>query len=96
MNGPNWTYWLMMMNFAMALVVVLAGLTVLVAVVWELREGRLRRARWARSADKELSAMLRSESHRIPVPGLGLTMADGGEELEASDNEPWDAKPRRK
>jgi hypothetical protein len=36
--------------------------------------------------------MLTAESHRISVPELGLTMADGGEEVKASDHEPDDKR----
>jgi len=87
MNAYDWTYWLQVMNFAMAAVVVLAGCTVLGAVVSELRQ---RRAGAGRSLQAELSALLSSEAHRIRIPELGLTMADGGEELKASDDNPDD------
>lgn len=96
MNGPDWTYWLQMMNFAMVAVVVLAGLTVCIAIAWELRERKVRHAGEARGLDEEVSTMLRAEPHRIAVAELGLTMADGGEELEASDRGPDDEKSGRK
>jgi hypothetical protein len=84
MNGPNW---LMMMNYALVLVVVLAWLGLFLSVGWELAEKRLRRALEMGSVDSELSAMLTAESHRISVPELGLTMADGGVEVKASDHD---------
>ncbi len=96
MNGPDWTYWLQMMNLAMVAVVVLAGITVVIPAFWELRERRLRLAGRAHSVDEDASATLDSESHRFPVPELGLTMADGGEELKASDHDPSHKRPRRR
>jgi hypothetical protein len=92
MNGPDWTYWLQMMNFAMVAVVVLAGFTVVIAVVWDLQEKRLRQQDRARNVGEDMSVFA-SELHHIPVAGLGLTMADGGEELKPSDRD--SKKPRR-
>ena len=88
MNGPNW---LMMMNYALGLIVVVAWLGLFISVGWELAERRARRTRES-GVDSELSAMLTAESHRFSVPELGLTMADGGEEVKASDHEPDDKR----
>jgi hypothetical protein len=96
MNGPDWTYWLQMMNFAMVAVVVLAGVTVVIPAFWELRERRRRLTHSVIDADEKTSAMLRAEPHRIRIPELGLTMADGGEELEASDHDPNHKEPGRR
>lgn len=82
MNGYDWAYWLQVMNFAMGAVVVLAGIVVALGVERELRDRRLA-TRGARSMDSELSAMF--SAHHMLVPELGLTMADGGEQIEASD-----------
>lgn len=96
MNGYDWTHWLMLMDFAMAAVLVLAGLMVVVAVVWELKARRLRRARLTREMDAELPAMVDAESQRISIPESGLTMADGDEEVEAFGDEPSvDRRQRR-
>jgi hypothetical protein len=94
MNGPDWTYWLQMMNFAMVAVVVLAGITVIIPAFWELQK-RLRHAGEVQS-DDELSVILRADSHHIAVPELGLTMADGGEELKDSDQETGNTKSQRR
>lgn len=94
MNGPDWTYWLQMMNLAMVAVVVLAGLTVVVAVVMDLQAKRVRQEGKARSMNEEVSPMF--SAHHISVPELGLTMADGGEELETSDGDASTKKPRRR
>jgi len=88
MNEPNW---LMMMNYALVLVVVVAWLGLFTSVGWELAERRARKTRES-SVVSELSAMLTAESHRISVPELGLTMADGGEEVKASDHDPDDQR----
>jgi len=42
MNGPNW---LMMMNYALVLVVVVAWAGLFISVGWELAERRVRKAR---------------------------------------------------
>ena len=86
MHGPDWTYWLQMMNFAMVAVVVLAGATVLIPAFWALREKSLGRT-GAQDLDQEVATMFRREPHRIHIPELGLTMADGGEELKSSNDE---------
>jgi len=92
MNEPDWTYWLQMMNLAMAAVVVGAGITIFIAIAGALRERRLRHAGEAQGVDEEMVVMLREQSHRIHVPELGLTMADGGEELKSSDHQPDDKR----
>jgi hypothetical protein len=45
--------------------------------------------------DAELQAMF-AESHRLTVPGLGLTMADGGEKIGPAKSEAPNKKPPRK
>ena len=82
MFGVNWsdpqTLWLNLTNLALG-VVTLAAVLVLVCGVG--RELVLRR-RKANALDAEMRAMLRDEpEHILSVPGLGLTMADGGEPL---------------
>jgi len=89
MNGPDW---LMMMNYALILIVVLAWGGLLISIGWELAERRARKARELGSADSELSALAKAELYRITIPELGLTMADGGEELKASDHDPDDQR----
>jgi hypothetical protein len=44
--------------------------------------------------DEDLRAMLQG-SHSLSVPGLGLTMADGGQRVEPSKPEASDKKPRK-
>ena|ERR1051326_8895942 len=82
----DWAYWLMVTNLALALVVLGSALIVWAVVVWEFLKTKAVKAPAARSVDEELSALLREESHRFLVPELGLTMADGGEKHQASDD----------
>ena len=84
MDGSNWV---MNMNYALILVVVVAWLGLFISVGWELAERRVRKAREMSSLDEELSGTPLEVSHRIRVPELGLTMADGGEELKTLDHE---------
>ncbi len=84
-GAEDWTFWLMMTNLALAAVVLVSALIVFVAVMREFFAGKARQARQMSAMDEELSAMLREESHRIHVPELGWTMADGGEELDPVD-----------
>ncbi|HET7209705.1 MAG TPA: hypothetical protein VFI95_24245 [Terriglobales bacterium] len=88
MSGPDWTYWLQMMNFAMAAVVVLAGLTVCVAIVGELRERRLRHAGELQNLDEEVSALLREEALRTSLPELERTVANVGKKLKHWGRDP--------
>lgn len=95
----DWTFWLQVMNLALVAVTVLAALVVTGAVGWELWIRREHRAR-ATDSLEELWAMPRVDLHTLSVPGLGLTMADGGEKVEPSEAEPSqenpEEKPRRK
>jgi hypothetical protein len=84
MFGTNWsdpqTLWLNITNLALGLVTLLAVLVLAAGVAWELVERR-RRAREVAGLDREMVALVGSP-HVLSVPGLGLTMADGGEPIE--------------
>ena len=82
MFGVNWsdpqTLWLNITNLALGVVTLSAVLIVAGAVGWEL-VFKHRRVRESVDMDAELSSMLDAASpHMLQVPGLGLTMADGG------------------
>jgi hypothetical protein len=82
MFGVNWsdpqTLWLNITNLALGVVTLSAVLIVAGAVGWEL-VFKHRRVREPVDIDAELSSMLDAASpHMLQVPGLGLTMADGG------------------
>ena len=92
----DWTFWLQVLNLALVAVTLLAALVVTGAVGWELWARREHKARAANTLDRELWAMSRADLHTLAVPGLGLTMADGGEKVEPSEAESSENKPRRK
>ena len=99
MAGENWTFWLNMTNFALGIITLLALVVVFAAVGWDLLVLKLHNARKVgsrdlNSFDEDLRAMLNG-SHTVSVPGLGLTMADGGEQVESSRHESSDQKPRK-
>ena len=99
MAGENWTFWLNMTNFALGMITVLALVVVFGAVGWDLLVYKVHHARKVGSMDlskfdEDLRAMLQG-SHSLSVPGLGLTMADGGERVEPSKPEDSDQKTRK-
>lgn len=85
MAGENWTFWLNMTNFALGMVTVLALVVVFTSVGWDLLVRKVHAPRPhgldLSTLDGELRAMLQG-SHSMFEPGLGLTMADGGEKIE--------------
>jgi hypothetical protein len=95
MAGENWTFWLNMTNFALGVVTLLAVLVVAGAVSWDLFFMWLHKVRTGDAVDvghinmQRLMAEVRAgwgaDAHSLPVPGLGLTMADGGERIDPSD-----------
>lgn len=91
MAGENWTFWLNMTNFALGMITILALVVVFGAVGWDLLVRKVHTARErggidVSSLDDELRAMLQG-SHSLYEPGLGLTMADGGERIEPAKSE---------
>lgn len=106
MAGENWTFWLNMTNFALGIVTLLAVVVVAGAVSWDLFLMWLHKVRTGDTADmrsvsmQRLMAEVRAEwgtdAHSLSVPGLGLTMADGGEKVEPSEKTPSEKETRRK
>lgn len=100
MFGVNWsdpqTLWLNVTNLALGMVILAAVLIVVGAVGWELAFRR-RRAAQATDIDAELRSMIDAGSpHILDVPGLGLTMADGGAPVKhAKSGEPTAARKSR-
>jgi hypothetical protein len=97
MAGENWTFWLNMTNFALGIITVLAMLVVFGAVGWDLLVRKVDTARERgkldlTTLDGELRAMLQG-SHSLYEPGLGLTMADGGERINPAESGTSDEKP---
>lgn len=95
MAAENWTFWFNLTNFALGMITVLAVLVVIGAVGWDLFGLWIHKARKSDAADvrsinmDRLLAEVRAnwkDSHSLNVPELGLTMADGGEKVEPSEN----------
>ena len=95
MAGENWTFWLNMTNLALGIITVLALAVVFVAVGWDLLVRKFQQTHAMDRIDEELQAMLHAGSHSLSVPGLGLTMADGGEKIEPSKSDTSDEKSRK-
>jgi hypothetical protein len=85
MFGVNWsdpeTYWLNITNAALGVVVLLCVAAVAIGVLQELYARRKLRTH---ALDREVKDLLASygDNHAFDVPGLGLTMADGGEPVD--------------
>jgi len=82
MNGPNW---IMLMNYALIAIVITAWGGLLVCIGWEVAKRAALKERGLGGVRSAFSALLATDAHRIHIPELGMTMADGGEELKPSD-----------
>jgi len=79
MQGPD-TFWLNFTNIALGLVTLLCVLVIAGGVARELWH------RWQRRA------LASADDHAFATPGLGVTMADGGERLD--ERKPTGSKVR--
>ncbi len=86
MNDPS-AYWLNVTNIALGVLVLVCCAVVAYGVVQELA-ARHRQAAKMSKLDREVADLMASfDSHAFNVPGLGLTMADGGEQTGEKDKE---------
>jgi hypothetical protein len=91
MFGVNWsdpeTWWLNVTNLGLGLVILVCLGAVVIGVVQELHARRKLRAEM-KGIDNEMHDLVATyqDGHAFDIPGLGLTMADGGEP-EAEDDE---------
>ena len=85
MSDPS-TYWLNVTNIALGVVVLICCLAVGIGVVQELAAKRKKRVSLS-NLDTEVADLVASfgDGHAFNVPGLGVTMADGGEELRKKE-----------
>ena len=84
MSDPS-TYWLNFTNAALGIVVLICCIAVVFGVVQEVAARRKKRA-VAGQMDREVADLLAGyDGHAFHVPGLGVTMADGGEELRKKE-----------
>jgi len=84
----DWVFWLNVTNIALGVVVILAVLLVVSAVVWET-VSRHKKSGNVAGLDKGLEDVL--QDGRL-VPGLGVTMADGGERINPLPEKSTDKK----
>jgi hypothetical protein len=92
MPNDDWVFWLNVTNIALGVVVLLAVLVVAYGLLWEFVIRR-KKHRALANLDGEMKAMLQNDfAHSLPVPELGLTMADGGEPAKPSPKKPTEKK----
>ena len=82
MSDPS-TYWLTFMNVALGVLTLLGCIAVGIGVVQELAAKRKK----AVHLDHEVSDLVASfhDGHAFHTPELGLTMADGGENVNKKE-----------
>lgn len=85
MSDPS-TYWLTFTNAALGVVVLICCFAVGIGVLQELAARRKKRMATTQ-LDREVSDLVASfqDGHAFHTPGLGFTMADGGEELKKKE-----------
>ena len=84
MSDPS-TYWLNLMNIGLGVVVLICCAAVAFGVVQELAARRKKHALTSK-LDREVSDLLLTyDGHAFDLPGLGVTMADGGEQLDKKE-----------
>ena len=81
MSDPS-TYWLTFTNAALGVVVLICCVAVVIGVVQEIAAKR-KKASAMSNLDREVAVLVNSyqDGHAFHLPGLGVTMADGGEEM---------------
>ena len=81
MSDPT-TYWLTFTNAALGVVVLICCVAVAIGVVQEIVAKR-KKASAMSNLDREVTDLVNSyqDGHAFHLPELGVTMADGGEEL---------------
>ena len=81
MNDPS-TYWLTFTNAALGIVVLICCAAVAVGVIQEIVAKRKKVSAMSK-LDREVNDLMNSyqDGHAFHLPELGITMADGGEEM---------------
>ena len=86
MNDPS-TYWLTFTNIALGVVTLVCCIAVGVGIVQEV-VARRRKAAALSALDREVADLVStygSDGHAFELPNLGVTMADGGEEIRKQE-----------
>jgi hypothetical protein len=80
------TYWLNVTNIALGVVVLACCAAVAIGVLQELAARRKKHAALSK-LDSEVAGLVTSfqDGHAFNLPGLGVTMADGGEDLRKKE-----------
>jgi len=79
------TYWLTFTNIALGVVTLICCVAVAAGILQEIAARRKKRAALSQ-LDREVASLVHSyDGHAFDVPGLGVTMADGGEGLNQKD-----------
>jgi hypothetical protein len=81
MSDPS-TYWLTVTNVALGVVVLVCCFAVAIGVIQEIAAKR-KKASAMSQLDREVNDLVNSyrDGHAFHLPELGMTMADGGEDL---------------
>lgn len=81
MGDPS-AYWLTLTNAALGIGVLICTCAVAFGV-WQELAARRKKAAGMAKLDREVADLVAGyDSHAFNVPSLGLTMADGGEEID--------------
>ena len=85
MSDPS-TYWLTVTNIGLGLVTVVCCIAVGIGMFQELAARRRKHVAMSK-LDHEVADLVSSfgDGHAFQIPGLGVTMADGGEELRKKE-----------
>ncbi len=85
MNDPS-TYWLTFTNIGLGVVVLICCVAVAFGVLQEVA-ARYRKRAAADALDREVSDLAAGYAggHAFSLPNLGVTMADGGEEVRKQE-----------
>lgn len=86
MFGVNWndpqTLWLNVINLSLGIVTLVCFIVIGYGLFQDVRE-RSRKRAGARALNRETGALVSGlGDHAFDMPGLGMTLADGGEPLE--------------
>jgi len=79
MNGDESAFWLMVMNYAIGAVVIVAWVGVIAAVIWELSSRKWQKIHSSEATDESLRAVQRPGSLHLPAPRLAVTWADASQ-----------------
>lgn len=87
MSVPS-PYWLIVMNVVLGAVVLICCAAVGIGILKELAAKKKKKAELAK-LDREVADLVASyrDGHAFNLPGLGVTMADGGEDVRKKDEQ---------